>query len=60
MEDDAALERKRKIGIVKDSVYRFFYNIWPSIQKSINFFVYYIIKILKASARIAMEQFRSK
>lgn len=60
MDDDVNIERERKIQTIKESVYRFFYNIWPSVQKTINFFVYYIVKTLKASVRIAMEQFRSK
>lgn len=60
MEDEEKYQREYKIQKAKDAVYRFFYNIWPSVSRTLNFFYYYTIKILKAFGRIAMEQFRSK
>ena len=60
MEDDKVIERNYKLQKIYDAIYRFFYNIWPSINKTLNFFFYYLIKILKGFVKIAVEQFRSK
>lgn len=52
------LERNAKIARIKEGWYRFFYNIWPSINRVLSFFFYHIIRIIKGSIKIAMEQFK--
>jgi hypothetical protein len=52
------LERNAKITKIKEVLYRFFYNIWPSVNRVLSFFFYHIIRIIKGSVKIAMEQFR--
>ena len=52
------LERNAKILKIKEALYRFFYNIWPSVNRVLSFFFYHIIRIIKGSIKIAMEQFR--
>lgn len=51
------LERNAKLARIKENLYRFFYNIWPSVNRVLNFFFYHIIRIIKGSIKIAMEQF---
>ena len=41
----------------KERIYRFFYNIWPSVNRVLSFFFYHIMRIIKGSIKIAMEQF---
>lgn len=51
------LDRDAKISRIKESLYRFFYNIWPSVNRVLSFFFYHFIRIIKGSIKIAMEQF---
>lgn len=52
------LERNAKITKIKEVLYRFFYNIWPSVNRVLSFFFYHIMRIIKGSIKIAMEQFK--
>ena len=54
---DKNLERNAKLIRIKEILYRFFYNIWPSVNRVLSFFFYHIIRIIKGSIKIAMEQF---
>lgn len=57
-QEEKNLERNAKIIKIKENLYKFFYNIWPSVSRVLSFFFYHIIRIIKGSIKIAMEQFR--
>jgi len=50
-------QRNIAIHIWKDRIYRFFYNIWPAVNRVITGIVYLIFKIIRGGVRIALEQF---
>ena len=56
-QEEKDLERNAKFISLKEVLYRFFYNIWPSVNRVINFFFYHTVRIIKGSIKIAMEQF---
>lgn len=50
--------RGQKINSIKEAIYKFFYNIWPSVQRVLSFTIYHTIRIIRGSVKIAMEQFK--
>jgi hypothetical protein len=50
-------QKTYKMQLLKERTYRFFYAIWPSINRIINFFLYHLLRIIRGFVRIAMEQF---
>ena len=41
----------------KERIYRFFYAIWPSVNRTLSFFFYHLLRIIKGGVKIALEQF---
>lgn len=57
-EDSNKLVTAAKTDAIKEKLYRFFYNIWPSVNRVLSFFLYHLLRIIKGSVKIALEQFR--
>ena len=49
-------QKWHKIQRVKETLYRFFYAIWPSVNRVLSFFFYHLMRITKGFIKIAMEQ----
>lgn len=60
MDDVQKQKLEQEVEIVKEEGYKFFYDIWPTINRVLNFIFYTILKVSKGFARIVMDQFRSK
>lgn len=56
--EDKKIQRDYKVSLWKDRIYRFFYNIWPSVNNVISFFFYHILRVAKGFFKVALEQFR--
>lgn len=56
-EEDQQLKRQLFFQIWKERLYKFFYAIWPSVNRVIAFFLYHTLRIIKGSVKTAMEQF---
>lgn len=54
-ESESVTRNARRTAIL-ESLHRFFYNIWPSVNRVLTFFVYHFIRIMKGAVRIALEQ----
>lgn len=52
------LQNSQKIQNVKSVIYRFFYNIWPSVNRVLSFFLYHLLRVVKGFFKVALEQFR--
>jgi len=55
---DQQLQRQQQLQIWKDRIYRFFYNIWPSVNRVITFFFYHFMRIMKGFMRSALESIK--
>ena len=58
--NEQELQRAQAIQTWKERIYRFFYNIWPGINRVLQFFFYHLLRIIKGFFKIAMEEFRNK
>lgn len=56
--EDQNLQRAQTMQIWKERIYRFFYDIWPSVNRVLSFFLYHILRVVKGFFKIALEQFR--
>ena len=56
--EDIAAARSYKFQIWKERVYRFFYNIWPGINRFLSGFFYLLMRIIKGFIKTAMEEIR--
>lgn len=54
--DSQSIEGNARRTAILESLHRFFYNIWPSVNRIITFFVYHFIRIMKGAVKIALEQ----
>ncbi len=54
--DSRSIEGGARRTAMLESLHRFFYNIWPSVNRIITFFVYHFIRIMKGAVKIALEQ----
>ena len=57
--EDQNLQRVRLLQTIKEKTYKFFYNIWPSVNRVITFFFYHLMRILKGFFKVAVEQFKN-
>ncbi len=57
-QEDQNLQRDEKLRQVKDTVYKFFYAIWPSVNRVLSFFFYHLLRVIKGFFKVALEQFR--
>lgn len=57
-EDDAKLERRAKLRQIKEAIYRFFYNIWPSVKNFLTMVFYHSFRIIRGGIRTALEQLK--
>lgn len=57
-QEEQNFQRDQKIQNLKDKTYKFFYNIWPSVNRVLSFFLYHILRVVKGFIRIALEQFK--
>lgn len=57
-EDDATLQRRYKLQQIKESIYRFFYNIWPSVKRFLTMVFYHTFRIIRGGIRTALEQLK--
>ncbi len=55
--EDQSIQRQYVIQLWKERIYRFFYNIWPGVNRVLTGFFYLILKIFKSFMRIALESF---
>ena len=55
--EDQKLQRSYTISIWKDRIYRFFYNIWPSVNRVLSFFLYHLLRVIKGFVKVALSQF---
>lgn len=55
---DEKLARQYKVQRIKESIYRFFYNIWPSVQSTLTFVFYHTFRIVRGGIRTAIEQLK--
>lgn len=49
-------QKTYKMQLLKERTYRFFYAIWPSVNRIINFVFYHLTRIIRGFVKIAMEQ----
>lgn len=56
--NEQQLQRNQQITSIKDRIYRFFYAIWPSVNRVLSFFFYHLLRIVKGFFKVAMEQFK--
>lgn len=57
-QEEQKFQREQKIQNLKDNTYKFFYNIWPAVNRVLSFFLYHILRVVKGSVKIALEQFK--
>lgn len=58
--EEKKLQRDYKVQVVKDTIYRFFYNIWPSVNRVMTFFLYHLMRILKGFFKVALQSITNK
>lgn len=51
-------EKKAFLHLWGERIYRFFYNIWPGVNRFINMIFYHAFRIIRGFFKIAMEQFQ--
>lgn len=56
--EDQGLERARVLQVWKERIYRFFYNIWPSVNNFLQGLIYHTFRIIRGGIRIALEQLK--
>lgn len=56
--EDQKIQREYVISVWKDKIYQFFYNIWPSVNRVLSFFLYHLLRVVKGFFKVAMEQFK--
>ncbi len=56
--EDQQMQRAYTLSLWKDRIYRFFYNIWPSVNRVISFFLYHLLRVIKGFLKVALEQFK--
>lgn len=57
-QEDQMLKRQAMFQLWKDRIYRFFYNIWPAVNRVLSFFFYHTIRIVKGFFKIAFQSIR--
>jgi hypothetical protein len=50
-------QKNYRMQQLREGIYRFFYAIWPSVNRVLNFFFYHLMRIIRGFFKIAMEQF---
>lgn len=55
---EKTLQRQYKLQQIKESIYRFFYNIWPSVQSTLAFVFYHTFRIVRGGIRTAIQQLK--
>lgn len=55
---DQESDRSYRFQLWKERLYRFFYNIWPSVNRVLTFFFYHLMRVIKGFFKIAMEEIR--
>lgn len=55
---DQELQRKYKLQVWKDRIYRLFYNIWPSVTRTLAFVFYHLMRIIRGFFRTALESIK--
>lgn len=58
-EDLSAIERKRKISNIFRTIQYFAVKIWPSVNKVIETIVYFLIGLIRAMVKIAIDQIKN-
>jgi len=57
-QEDQQLEKSYRLQIWKDRIYRFFYNIWPAVNRTLTGFFYLMFRIIRGFFRSAMESLK--
>lgn len=59
-QEDLDYQRAQVVQTWKDRIFRFFYNIWPSVNRVIAYFFYHIMRVLKGFFKIALQSITNK
>ena len=57
-QEEVQLARSYRLQVWKDAIYRFFYNIWPSVYQFLTGFFYLMFGIIRGFFRSAMESLK--
>ena len=55
---DQQMQNSYRMQAWRERIYRFFYNIWPSVYNVIAFFSYHAFRIIRGFFRIALESLK--
>lgn len=59
-QEDLQFQRAQTVQTWKDRIYKFFYNIWPSVNRVLAFFLYHTMRVVKGFFKIAFQSILNK
>ncbi|MDO8269318.1 MAG: hypothetical protein Q7T54_01440 [Candidatus Levybacteria bacterium] len=57
-QSEQQLQNQYQRQVWKDRIYRFFYNIWPSVNRTLAFVFYHLMRIIRGFFRTALESIK--